>query len=372
MAQKSIRAQIGADRAAALFWATLVSLPVWAFSLLCVGAAIYVVTSEDSADDRGSALVVASIVLVFAFAVTVLARWTFSAVRAALTPQRIQAMWLRRFQSEGGTAFRTSRIIDRLARHGVSTLTLQDRDVQLSLEQRRNRLAPVFWFLFVPIAALGGVGSWNAWTSVQQQAETWRPDAAGLGEAIGQAIGHALATALILVLIIVVALLAFMAATLIIMALAALAGPIGAMASRNRDDYAKLPQLLRAIMAGKRKGATVLRISDAHWRDAVSTSLKAADAAIIDLTQVTDNIAWEIGEAAAAVGAERIVFICMDTGIQALPQDAVAQVRAALGAAPKNVVFYPASRRREKREGERFARALREAIYAAAERPRPA
>ena len=372
MSKRSIGDLIARDRGAARFWAFLASLPVWAFAALCIGAAVYVVVSEDSGDDHASALIVAGVVLVFAFLVTILARWTFSAVRAGLTPQRLQVMWLRRFQSESGTAFRTSRVIDRLARHGVSALTLQDRDVQLSFEQRRNRLAPVFWVLFLPIAAMGGFASWSGWNEVQRQAESWRPDAANFGEAIGQAIGHALATAIVLVLIIAIALIAFMAATLVIMTLAALAGPIGAALSRNRDDYARLPKLLRRIMDGKRKGATVLRISDTHWRDAVSTSLRSVDVAIIDLSNVSANIAWEIGEAVQAIGAEQIVFICQDTGIQALPQEAVGYVRAALGRPPSGVVFYPATRRREKRGAERFSRALCEAIFAAVDdKPAP-
>lgn len=365
MANRSIGNLVARDRSIAQFWAFLASLPIWAFAALCVGAAVYVVVSEDNTDDRASALIVAGFILLFAFLVTVIARWTFSAVRAALTPQRLQVMWLRRFQSESGSAFRPSRVIDRLARHGISALTLQDRDVQLSLEQRRNRLAPVFWFLFAPIAALGGISSWNAWNEVQRQAEAWRPDAANFGEAIGQIIGQAIATTFILVLIVAIAVVAFMATTLIIMAFAVLAGPVGAALSRNRDDHARLPKLLRQIMDGKRKGATVLRIADAHWREAVSTSLRSVDVAIIDLSSVTANIAWEIGEAVQAISADRVVFICQDTGIQALPQEAVGYVRVALGRAPSGVVFYPATRRNEKRGAKRFSHSLREAIFAA-------
>lgn len=369
MANRSIGKLVARDRGAAQFWASLASLPVWAFVALLIGAAGYAVLSDAYRGDPQSAALACAIALFFAYIFSIIARWTFSAVRSALTPQRVQVMWLRRFQSERGGAFRPSRIIDRLARHGVSALTLQDRDVQLSFEQRRNRLAPLFWLFFIPITALGGLSSWSAWRDVQQQAEEWRPSADNFGDAIGQIIGQAIGTAVVLVLIVAIALLAFMATTLIIMAIAAAAGPVGAALSRNRDDFARLPRLLRSITDGKRKGATVMRISDAHWREAVSTSLKSADIAIIDLTSVTENIAWEIGEAVAAIGANRIVFMCQDTGIQALPQDAVTHVRAALGRAPGDVVFYPATRRHEKRASERFSRALREAIFAAIDRP---
>lgn len=364
--RESIAKQIARDRAGAQFWAFLASLPIWLFALLCVGGAIYVVINEDNPDDRGSAFLVAGMTLVFAFLVTIIARWTFSSVRAALTPQRAQVMWLRRFQAEGGNAFRPSRVIDQLARHGVSALTLQDRDVQLSFEQRRNRLAPIFWIVFLPITAALGYFSLSSWNQARVAAENFRPDADNFADAIGQAIGNALGSAIVLVLIIAVAMIAFMAATLLVMALAAIAGPVGAVFSRNRDDFRHLPEVLRNVAAGKRKGATVLRISDANWQEAVRTSLAAADVAIIDLTSVTDHIAWEIAEAVKARGPNALIFICKDSsGIGALPQEAIARVRSALGRDPKGTIFYPATRASEKRQTERFARDLRQAIYAA-------
>ena len=371
--RRGIAQQIAGDREGAQFWAFLAALPAWGFALLCAGASVYVVLNEDNPDDRASAFIVAGMVLAFAFLITIVARWTFSSVRAALTPQRLQVMWLRRFQAEGGNAFRASRVIDQLARHGVSALTLQDRDVQLSFEQRRNRLAPAFWVLFLPITAALGYFAISSWNQTRATAESFRPNADNFGDAIGQAIGNALGTAIVLVMIIVVALAAFMLATLLIMALAALMGPIGALLARNRDDFARLPRLLREITLGRRKGATVLRIGDRHWQEAVSASLHAVDAAIIDLTQVTDNIAWELGEAVKACGAEGLIFICRDpSGLGALPQDAVARVRAALGRDPRGTIFYPVSRNAEKREAERFARDLRAAIYAAADARRAA
>jgi hypothetical protein len=372
--RRSIAQHIAADRASAQFWAFLAALPIWAFALLCAGASVYLVLNEDNPDDRVSAFIVAALVLAFAFFVSIIARWTFSAVRAALTPQRIQAMWLRRFQAEGGNAFQVSRLVDQLARHGVSALTLQDRDVQLSYEQRRNRLAPMFWVLFLPITAVLGYFSFSSWNQTREAAENFRPTADNFGDAIGQAIGNALGTAIVLVLIIAIGLLAFMAATVLIMGLAALAGPVGAIFSRNRDDFAQLPALLQSVSAGKRKGASVLRISDAHWREAVSASLAAADVAIIDLTSVTDNIAWEIGEAVKGRGPESLVFICKDpSGLGVLPQEARASVRQALGRDPRGVIFYPATRGSGKRERERVARDLRNAIYAAFDaRPEPA
>ncbi len=365
--KNGIARQIAKDAHRARFWASLASAPVWAFAVLLGASASYVALGPSSEDDRASLYIVGAIMVLFAFLFSIVARWTYGATRAALTPQRIQAMWLRRFGSEGGEAFRTSRVVDRLSRGGVSALTLQDREVQLSFEQRRNRLAPTFWLLFAPIAAVLGFAGVNSWCDVQARAEQWRPTADNLGDAIGEAIGQALGSAFALVLIILVTTAAFMLATLLFMAVAALAGPIGAAFARNRDDFAGLPQHLKAIDKGKRKGATVLRIGDDHWKEAVSLALRSTDVAIVDLTDVSENVAWELEKAAQMPGGERIVFICADVGARALPLDAVAQVRAALGGPPPAVAYYPQSRGAAK-GGERFAEELRAAIYAAFDR----
>ncbi|MEQ1617084.1 MAG: hypothetical protein ABL883_01920 [Terricaulis sp.] len=364
--RNGIARQIAKDAQKARFWAALASAPVWTFALLLGASASYVALGP-SDDDRTSLYLLGAVVVLFAFLFSMVARWTYSATRAALTPQRIQAMWLRRFGSEGGDAFQTSHLIDRLARDGVSALTLQDREVQLSFEQRRNRLAPTFWILFAPIAALLGFGAANSWRDVQTQAEQWRPTADNLGDAIGQALGQAFGNVLALLLIVLLTAAAFMLATLLFMAVAALAGPIGAAFARNRDDFARLPQHLKAIDKGKRKGATVLRIGDDHWREAVSLALRSTDVIIVDLTDVSENVAWELEKAAKTPGGERIVFICADAGARALPLNAVAQVRAALGGPPPAVAYYPQSRKAA-REGERFAEDLRAAIYSAFDR----
>ncbi len=359
----SVSKRIARDRGVANFFAFLASLPAWVFTLAVIAGAGYVALTPSSDDDQASALIVGAIALVFALLFSVIARWTYSSVRAALTPQRVQAMWLRRFQAESGDAFRTSRTIDQLARHGVSALTLQDRDVQLSFEQRRNRLAPVFWIAFLPVTAALGYFSYTSWNETRAAAEAFTPTADSIGGAIGQAIGNAIGMGVVLIMIIVIATAAFMAATLIIMALAALAGPVGAMFRGKRDDYPQLPRLLERIKTGKGpRGASIVRISDEHWREAVTSSLSAVDVAIIDLTNVSEHVAWEIAEAAKACSTSGLVFICRD-GAE-LSDAAKSAVRAALGREHIHVVQYP---ERRGAKGAAFARDLREQIYNAAD-----
>lgn len=359
----SVAKRISRDRGVATFFAFFAALPAWLFTLAVIAAAGYAVINSNGDEDRDSALIIAAIALVFAFFFSLIARWTYSSVRAALTPQRLQAMWLRRFQAESGDSFRTSRTIDQLARHGVSALTLQDRDVQLSFEQRRNRLAPVVWIIFLPVTAALGYFSYKTWNDMVARGEAFTPTADDLPGAIGQAFGNVIGTFVALLIIVVIAIAAFMTVTLLIMLITALAGPIGAMFRGKRDDYPGLPRLLERIKNGKGpRGASIVRISDTHWRDAVTSSLAAADVAIIDLTNVSENVAWEIAEAAKACSTSGLVFICRD-GVE-LSDAAKSAVRAALGREHIHVVYYP---ERRGAKDAAFARDLREQIYNAAD-----
>jgi len=361
--QQSISRRIAGDRGNAQFWAFLASLPVWLFMIAVIAAAGYSVVESQGDEDQASAWIIAGIALVFAFFVSIIARWTYSGVRSALTPQRVQAMWLRRFQAERGDTFRTSRVIDQLARHGIAALTLQDRDVQLSFEQRRNRLAPMFWLIFIPVAAALGYFAYTSFNEIQAAGEAFQPDAQDFAGAVGQAFGNVIATFIGLLLIIVVAMLGFIGATLLIMFLAAISGPIGAAMSRNRDDFRGLPALLKRISKGRGpRGASIVRVSDAHWREAVTSSLAAVDVAIIDLSDVSEHVAWEIAEAAKACSQSGLVFISRESAT--LSDAAKVAVRSALGREHIHVVHYPD---RRNANGTAFARDLREQIYNAAD-----
>lgn len=358
----STSSRIARDRGVSGFFAFLASLPALAAigGLIYIGYSLLTDPSEDLSKDGGYLLI--ALLALFAFLFFIVARWTYDAVQAGLTPQRVQAMWLRRFQSENGDAFRTSRVIDRLSRFGVSALTLQDRDVQLSFEQRRNRLAPMFWLLFIPITALLTYAIWHGWQSAQADIMDL-PQAESLQQGIGQVLGAMFALIAMGVILIAGLFFGVMAALVLIMVLAAISGPIGAMLSRGRDDFATLPRTLERLQRGKgRRGASIVRISDAHWREAVTSSLGAVDVAIIDLTNVSEHVAWEIGEAVKAVGAQGLVFICCEGS--SLSNEARAAVRSALGREPSNIVYYPAKR---SGEAKRFNKALRASIYDAAD-----
>jgi hypothetical protein len=359
---QSISKRIASDRGGAGFWAFIASLPAVAaiVGLLYVG--VRIVTDADAEDFEGPAgFIWIGAIALFAFLFYVVGRWTYDSVHAALTPQRVQAMWLRRFQAESGGAFRTSRVIDRLSRHGVAALTLQDRDVQLSFEQRRNRLAPVFWLLFIPVGLLIGYALWNGWQDAQADIMNL-PPAQDLRTGIGQAIGAALGVAIIAILLIIGFFASILLTMIAVMLIAAIIGPIGAALSKNRDDFKSLPRLLERIKRGRRRGASIVRVSDANWREAVTSSLAAVDVAIIDLSNVSEHVAWEIGEAARACSASGLIFICRDDA--ELSDAAKLAVRNALGREMIGIVHYPA---RRGASDKAFARDLRQQIYNAAD-----
>lgn len=367
--QTSTRLRVARDRARAGFFAFLAALPAVAAIvgvIYLAGRLVLESKPEDYSEDGG--YLVLGILALFGFLFVVVARWTYDAVQAALTPSRVQAMWLRRFQSESGDAFRTSRVIDRLARYGVSALTLQDRDVQLSFEQRRNRLAPIFWLLFIPITALVIYGATQGFEAAKADLLDM-PSARTLEEGVGQIFQVFIGTIVVALVWILSMVFGVMLTILAVMGIAAISGPVGAMFSKGRDDYKSLPRRLQRISRGRRQGgATVVRIGDAHWREAVQSSLAAVDVSIIDLTSVSEHLLWEINEAVRAGGAPSLVFICRagEDGATRLSPEAQQALRAALGRepGPAEVVFYPTHR---KADAKKFAAELRDAIYVAAD-----
>jgi len=342
MADDSIRTQVARDRkrAGILGWISIlvVSSVFAVFIYVTSLVAEYYERSYFIAVAAGSVLLCA-----------VVARWNFNFIRSRLVRPRVEAMWLRRFQAESGHAFRTSRVIDQLARYGISTLTLQDRDVRLSLEQRHQRLAPIFWALSVPLTAGLALLLFPLWQFALRSATTGGFQ--NLGEMLGLTEG----------VIWVTVILAIAAS------LAEFAGPIGALFRRHRDDYPKLPRLIRRVKAGRRKrGAVVLRISDDHWRDTVTTALGTVDVALVDVSSVNEHIAWEIREAANACGAEALVFLCKENPEGLSPQ-AAKVIGDVIGPELPDIVYYPQSRY-ERRRGHEFAIKLRQAIYITVDR----
>ena len=367
----NLRTKVGRNRVLASVLGTVAALPAFLIAFFLIFAATQIITAQ-ARQSGSNPLVQLVATLIFGWVFLVVGRWSFTGVRAALTGQPVQVMWLRRFQSESGEAFRTSQVIDRLSRFGISSLTLQDRDVRLSFEQRRNRLAGVFWSIFPPIVIVVETLVLLAFNDAMKRLLAEHPNyptAHSVGEGI-QIVIVALITGALKVLTLELGFLfiglaaSFLAATAVV-TLAVMLGPIGERLSSRRDDFVKLPGLLARILKGKRaRGSVVLRISDAHWQEAVTSSLSASDVAIIDLSSISSPILWEIAQATAACGPSGIVYIGR-SGVDFRQGLAGTDHAGLIGDDNSRVIVYPKDNRQGKAAGERFALALREAIYTA-------
>lgn len=54
-------------------------------------------------------------------------------------------------------------------------------------------------------------------------------------------------------------------------------------------------------------GLEAVKLEDAHWRENVLEILRKSDLAIIDLTEATENVAWEFARALEVLPANRVV-----------------------------------------------------------------
>ena len=90
----------------------------------------------------------------------------------------------------------------------------------------------------------------------------------------------------------------------------------------------------------------ILRCQDHFWRDIVQLCLENASAVVIDVTEVSENVIWELKTALHLLAPQSIILAC-GLGVGAaeeLPGDALVALAAELGADGSNGVqqfFYP-------------------------------
>jgi len=90
----------------------------------------------------------------------------------------------------------------------------------------------------------------------------------------------------------------------------------------------------------------ILRCQDHFWRDIVQLCLKNASAVVIDVTEVSENVIWELKTALHLMAPQSIILACgLEAGDAAeLPGDALVALAAELGGDGSNRVqqfFYP-------------------------------
>jgi len=117
---------------------------------------------------------------------------------------------------------------------------------------------------------------------------------------------------------------------------------------RNSDPLDHVKGLLDDIREGSIRnfGTLILRCGDSFWRPAVELAIRDADVIVIDVTEPSENVIWELQTAATVRPLENILLTCAvkDTTKPELHQALKAQLQPAVANLPLDhcpVFFYP-------------------------------
>ena len=93
-------------------------------------------------------------------------------------------------------------------------------------------------------------------------------------------------------------------------------------------------QLLADVRGRKksRGGVMILKCEDSFWREIVSLAIQHADAVVIDITELSQNVIWELQTALAVKSPQNILLAYEnDEGQSELPPTIAAELQAAMG-----------------------------------------
>ena len=185
-------------------------------------------------------------------------------------------MWLRRFRSDYHTRLRFHSCLWRASRALVTPATLQDQSFRSSLMTGFVR-AWLFW----PLALVG-----------------WIVGLFPLSLLVFQA-GVASGLALLAVIIVWTTAYGFLAFYL-----------VRRLGWRTFKDLDALELSVRRLRGGSGVpfGIDVVRVADAIWRKAVSSALQRSDLVVVDVTDPTQNLLWELEDAIRTLGPHRVVL----------------------------------------------------------------
>jgi hypothetical protein len=170
-------------------------------------------------------------------------------------------------------------------------------------------------------AAIAGVVVWFL-TSGPDRLVDWafeetQPDTEpeGFAEAVGAAIGTAIAAALVAGLILMVVLLAsVLAGVSSVLSMVSFGKAVGSERTKTAIIRSARDLRTRCDRIDRRSGRifaprlVVVRVADEVWQDAVRGFAAHADAVIVDVSEASDNLLWEIRTLLPMFG-ERCVFI---------------------------------------------------------------
>jgi hypothetical protein len=88
---------------------------------------------------------------------------------------------------------------------------------------------------------------------------------------------------------------------------------LGYVSHINQKSKDKLISKLESIRTGRVKnitGVDVIQCNDNVWQEFVFTALSKAEIAIVDVSEITVNLAWEISQALKCLSKDRVIFVC--------------------------------------------------------------
>ena len=137
-----------------------------------------------------------------------------------------------------------------------------------------------------------------------------------------------------------------------ILAVFAFSRKLGYTHLRQSNAQERTLQLFTNIHArkGSRGGVVILKCEDSFWRDVVSLAIQHANAVIVDVTEPSENVIWELQTALGAKSPESILLAYeKDEKPFELPPAISAELQTAIGSVPMSrlaTFSYPRKRSR--------------------------
>ena len=178
-------------------------------------------------------------------------------------------LWLRRFHRQEQKPFQ--KVLDEACMYTCMPITIQDTSLRNSIGFGLGRLAPILWGSMVIFVVVGMV-----------------PTTAILRDEI----------AIVLSLVLAAGLIA--------------ANWLGYLKFREGDSVESLIRLVEKIRRGKVRngGVLVLRCQDSFWRGVVQEALRRVDAVVVDVSEPSENVIWELRTALSLRAPEGILLAC--------------------------------------------------------------
>lgn len=122
----------------------------------------------------------------------------------------------------------------------------------------------------------------------------------------------------------------------------------GVVSLKNRSDLMRIEKWIKRVQNGIghiMPGLKVFKCGDDYWMDAVTLLLSRCDAAIIDISDLNENMRWELGQCADQLDGNKLILayaVPPDRYPDDPPSDLVNEIEALIGEIRlREVIFWP-------------------------------